>query len=109
MDHLPNVRPGFSRGRRRRSETSGKVGPCSGKMTWIDRFLFTTINLCTVLISGNFRVFKFWRISDFGTFHEVCEFSFTLVARFNNNFREILEVANLSFKTSRILPDLQYM
>ena len=49
--------------------------------------------------SGNFCLLKFSRISDFGIFHEVWNsqiFIFLWWRYYNNNFREILEFANLS-------------
>ena len=69
---------------------------------------------CIYCRSGNFHVFHFSRISDFGTFHmfTVREFSFLfssaiiiiLFKRFANlSWRNLVKI-----KTSQILPDLQY-
>ena len=68
-------------------------------------------NILVYCSSGNFRVFKYSRIIDFGTFHEVynSQISFFLSkSYYNDNFREILKFANLSSQNSRKLKPRQY-
>ena len=57
--------------------------------------------------SVNFRVFKFSRISDFGTFHFCSAIIIIIFVRYWNSRCLLLEKF-VKIKTSRILPDLHY-
>ena len=61
-------------------------------------------------ISDHFRVFKFSRISDFDISHEVKNTrNFIFLWYYKNNFRKILEFANVSFlRNSSELKPLEY-